>query len=315
MSCCRDFILLIITVLCISCQAKDGCTDAASPDYSPEAEIDDGSCGYETVYITPRHITSLDIFFEENSGFAYDGHRLWTIHDQGGDNEMYSMDTVTGKRDEVIILENVENEDYEAIKFNDGQFYVGDIGNNNGEKKYLSVYRFSPPEYIQEINEVTVDEIEFYYGDRHDMSSSSETAYDAEAFVVIPPNIYVFTKNHKDHKTKVYRIPDQPGRHEAKVLGEFNTEGMVTDAAVNEKGDSLYLLGHNNDRTFVWVVSDWHEDRFFTGRKLKVDMGEFTTIGQVEGIDMYVPGKLFVANENNIYVSQSLYMLDLKSIK
>jgi hypothetical protein len=307
-------LILLLFCILLSCGSKRGCLDPAAINYEADAILDDGSCYYNTVSRSPIKLTNINNQVKEPSGLAYDGERLWTINDKGGENKVYSIDINSGKTTETIILSNATNIDYEAMAFKKGFLYVGDIGNNDGDRRDLTIYKFKKPSPIEEYTSVNTEKITYKYPEQKDYKKVKKTEFDAEAMVVSKSSIYVFTKSHASERTVLYKIPDKAGNHNAEMKGIFHPGGLITDAAINEDESVIALLGHDKSNCFVWILSGFESGNFFSGKKVKINIGSFQDLGKVEGITFKNNEELFISSERTSTLSQSLYLLNLNNL-
>lgn len=182
----------------------------------------------------------------ESSGLLLLDNRLVTINDSGNAPVLYEMDTTSLEVVREVTITNITNTDWEALAADATYIYIGDFGNNLGKRKDLRILRISRAEYIKK-DEIEAEVISFYYEDQEDFSGKGNSDWDAEALIVGPDSLWVFTKQWRKRGTTVYSLPNSPGNHEAQKGPSFNVRGMVTDAACNPKGGMWYLLGYNGE--------------------------------------------------------------------
>jgi hypothetical protein len=300
----------------MACSSKKGCIDPGSLTYNPDAKIDNGTCTYPSYTLSPTRITKLDNQFNQNSGLKYLNSRVWTILDDSGEDKVYSVDMVTGTQKEVLQLPGINSVDFEAVTVSDTHFFLADIGNNEGNRTDLTIYKAPIPSVINPVNTAAYEMITFNYPEQSDFRKNKQTNYDAEAIIHHNGYLYIFTKNHVDHKTHLYQIPAAPGNYDATLKGIFDAKGLITDADITDDGKKVVLIGYNelSGKSFLWVLKDFNGTQFFSGKKILVDTGLRTTIGQVEGVSFYDPDYIFITNEQYQTVDASLYYLDISSV-
>jgi len=300
-----------------SCNSKKGCTDPNSISYDAEAKIDDGSCTYPSGDGNLTVVRKLKNPFDEVSGLKYVDKRLWSIIDPEGEDIIYSINLVTGESKETIKLSGVKSVNFEAITSSETDFYIGDIGNNKGNRKDLVIYKVPFPSPVEMENSARAEEIKFYYPEQKDFRNNPLTDFDAEAIVYRNGHIYLFTKNNSNTKTSLYEIPAVPGNHAAKLKGIFDVQGKITDADINADGTKLILTGHNKEteEVFCWLLKDFEGTNFFTGSKTKIPLGRLDEVGQIEGATFFNDRNVFISNEKNNGVSATVYLLDLSKVQ
>lgn len=308
-------VLFLFSFMLFQCSSKKGCIDPGSLSYDPEAKIDDGSCTYPFFSAPPVLVRSLDNVFIENSGLQFLNDRIWTITDKAGSNLIMSIDTVSGGIREEIKIKNASSVNNEAIATSDQHFYIGDIGNNDGNREDLVIYKFPIPNLIMSNNTVISESIQFYYPEQNDFRENSLTNFDCEAMFYHNGYIYLFTKNNQGRKTNLYEIPAIPGRHTAKLKGIFDTNGLITDADISDDGLKIVLTGYNpvNNKIFLWIFSGYQENQFFSGKKVLWELGSKNTLGQVEGVTFYNNdnNNIFISSERYLFIPPKLYRLNI----
>ncbi|SEW55048.1 hypothetical protein [Chitinophaga arvensicola] len=121
----------------------------------------------------------------------------WTHNDSGNKPEVFLLNS-KAELISTVKLEDVSNRDWEDIAEGIGPVkgkhyvYVGDIGDNNGIRKHIRIYRFPEPEQLPEEHvKITPDVLTLEYpnGPR-----------DAESLMVDPisQQIYILSKREKE---------------------------------------------------------------------------------------------------------------------
>lgn len=313
---------LFVGLSTVSCSSKKGCTDPNAINYKEKAKIDDSSCEYANTTAKLKLIVELKSIFNENSGLVWYQGNVWTFDDGGGGAIIYSIDTAKGNDDEDITLTGAFNIDWEDISSDDSNFYIGDIGNNNGDRADLTIYIIhkidtSILSLKGSTHKANPDLIHYNYPDQTDFRKNAMNNYDAEALVYIDNYLYIFTKRHGDQHTNLYQIPAQPGTYKAFLVGSFDTKGLITGADVSPDKKSLVLTGFNpaSDKVFLWVIRDLKLPSLLDNKKIMVDLGPRTTVGQIEGITFVNNDSILLSNENYKNVPPSLYGLNISAIK
>ena len=158
-------------------------------------------------------LTSLHDDVAETSGLIFFDDRLITHNDSGGMNALYEINSVNGAISRTVNIQNASNIDWEDISQDDDYIYIGDFGNNNGNRKNLRIYKILKTDYLNS-QIVSAEFIEFAYQDQNDFTSSpNQTNLDAEALISFGPDIYIFTKNWVDQRTNIYKVPKVPGTY------------------------------------------------------------------------------------------------------
>jgi hypothetical protein len=314
----KNILLILTIIISASCGSKNGCTDPASLTYDSKAKIDDESCTYPDFRLTPTEITNLQKKFIETSALQYTNNRIWTIVDDKS-NAIYSIDTSTGNIKEEIELVKTVNTDFEALAENEQYFFVGDIGNNEGNRTDLVIHRVPKinEASLESSNKVNAEQIYFTYEDQSDFQKSDKTLFNSEALIYNNNKLYVFTKSHDDFQSRIYEIPSVPGKHVAKLKGIFNVKGLITDADINAEGNKIVLTAIDGSRSksFLWILRDFNNSQFYNGKKTIVELGPYTEIGQIEGVAFVNSDSILISNEQDGSILSRLYGLNIGGVK
>ena len=276
---------------------QPGCTDSQAINYEASANSNDGSCIYPTTNYMMDLVTVLGEELQENSGLIYVENELWIHNDAGNENEIYRINKATGEIEHTILIANADNEDWEDLAQDNDFIYIGDFGNNDGNRTDLRIFR------IPKINLgnliVNADVINFEFSDQTDFSQNpNNNDYDCEAFFYHNDSLHLFSKNWVNQKTRHYTVPAQPGDHIALLRDSLNAEGLITGADIDDDG-VVALIGYTpSGVNFMWLLFDYQSNHFFSGNKRKISLGTGLTNSQTEGIAFTKNGNGFVSGEN-----------------
>ncbi len=287
-----------------------GCTDPAANNFNPAATQNDGSCTYNITVYNPPFRFLLPEEVDETSGLLYYKGAYWTMNDSGGLPVLYKLDTVTGAVIQRIRLQNATNVDWEDLTQDSLFIYVGDFGNNSGNRDDLCIYKVKKADIPSTGDvSVTAEKIGFIYEDyKGPVEKRKDNNFDGEAVTAVGDSLYLFSKDWQDQHTRVYRLPKTAGSYTAKVIGGFNSAGLVTGADYNKKEKEMTLVGYTNRNwiPFLWVLFDFKGDDFLGGNKRRIDMLNVTAT-QTEGI-AYVSGKRgVISSEGRKLFKQTMY--------
>jgi hypothetical protein len=304
----------------ISCGGKNysTCTDLYALNFNPEAKSTDNStCNYPSYTLGPTLITSLSHVVKETSGLAFFNNRLITHNDKGSTNTLYVINPQNGEVNTRISIEGASNIDWEDLAESSDYLFVGDMGNNNGDRKDLKIYKIKKSKFtFDQDASVTIDEIiHFSYPDQVDFDPNKDHNFDCEAIIYYNNFIYLFSKNRLDKKCNVYKIPAQGGHHQAVLIDTFFAEGRITAAAIHPNNNEIVLLGYNKKAgCFIWHLSNFQGEKFFSGKKKYISLGSYEAIGQTEGVVFKSEKEIYISSEKTETLAPRLYQLSLQSI-
>lgn len=249
--------------------------------------------------------------FETSGLIVVDG-QVWTHGDSGNPNRLYRVDPLTGGILGEVTITNASNVDWEEVTTDGTWVYVGDFGNNAGNRTNLRIYRFPLEQLLDEsITSVLADTIRFAYADQTDFASPYQAHnWDCEAFITKGDSLYLFTKNWADFRSYVYALPNTPGDHLALRRDTLEAMGLITGAAYDAQNDVLALIGYTAVlRPFVWRFSDFVGTDFFsaTAHRHEIDL----TLTQAEAIAWSAPDMVYFSNEAEVVGNARLWQLSL----
>lgn len=285
--------------------AQNGCTDPQAINYDNTATINDGTCNYPPTSYILTELAQLSDAIMETSGLVYFDQQLWTTNDAGNDNELYRIDTLTGAILQTALIVGAENFDWEDLAQDESHIYIGDFGNNIGNRTNLRVYKINKSELPNNI--VNSELIEFTFSDQTDFSPDNNNHnYDCEAFFYHNDSLYLFSKNWVDMKTRMYTLSTSPGVQVAVLRDSLEAGGLITGATINNDG-VVALLGYTVSEGFMWLLSDYNGTNFFSGNKRRISFGSVLNISQIEGITFSEGGRGFISAENFSVLSPKLH--------
>lgn len=268
---------------------------------------------YKIWQLNQSKLTSIDKKLKEISGIEFDKrNRLWAVNDGGDDPTLYLIND-KGEITREITIENAKNVDWEDMTQDYfGHFFIGDFGNNDKERKWLTIYKIENPIDIK--TETTQAEIiKFTYPEFEKTEATGNHNYDIEAFIYYHKKLYLFTKNKAspfNGETKLYKIGDHAANFKAKHIASFTPCKTlkelcwITSAALSPDKSKLALLG--SDR--VWIFENWQADDFFSGDKYEISLGAVT---QKEAITFLDDNTLVFTDEKFAGFGGNLYKIQL----
>ena len=293
----RIILLLLLIGSLSTVRAQMGCTDPQASNFDENALTNDGSCLYPATDYPLTQVAIMPDELEENSGLAFFNNTLWTHTDAAGEDKLYRIDTTTAEITKEVIIATADNIDWEELAQSETHVFIGDFGNNDGNRTDLRIFRVSKAELENE-QVINADLIEFSYADQTDFTlMNNANNYDCEAFFYLDGNLHLFSKNWIDFQTRHYVIPAEPGTYEAQVIEEFPANCLVTGADIDEEG-TIVLLGYTTAGTnILWLFFDYPTGDILGGNKRRVSLGNSLNNSQTEGIVFSGAGRGFIGAE------------------
>ncbi|HCM46672.1 MAG TPA: hypothetical protein DIS98_03945 [Colwellia sp.] len=262
-------------------------------------------------------IVTLDSKLKEISGIEVDkAGNFWGINDGGNSAQIHQIKK-DGTVSKSITITNAQNLDWEDMTQDDfGHFFIGDFGNNDNIRQWLTIYKIENPIDIKG-TETKAEIIKFTFPEQLNFPpKASEKNFDLEAFVFYKKNLYLFSKNRTepfDGDTNLYRIGDHADNYQADFVSNFNTcttfEKLcwITSAALSPDRSKLVLL----DSERLWLFENWQGDDFFSGDAYKIDLGIVT---QKEAVTFFDENTIIFTDEEFNGIGRNSYMIKLDQV-
>lgn len=242
---------------------------------------------------------NLPTIINESSGAIFFNDKLITHNDSGNENKLHELDTISGAVSRTVTITNATNVDWEDISQDDTSIYIGDIGNNSGNRTDLKIYKISKSDYVSSTN-VLADIINFSYSDQMDFTTNANnTKWDAEALMSFDEsNLILFTKNWVDGITKAYSIPKNTGTYFLSPLATTLTSGgLITGATYNASTGNVYLIGYNSMlQPIVWSSENFTTNDIFSGTNTQTSLSSLG-FEQAEAITYIGGNRYFITSE------------------
>lgn len=252
----------------------------------------------------PGFTAKLPGTLNETSGLLFYNGQLWTINDSGNNPEIYQLDSTTGAVLRTVVVRNAVNTDWESITQDDSSIYIGDFGNNAGNRTDLHILKIPKTDLLNLTNDsIKAGYIYFSYPDQTEFNKAfGNNNFDCEAFFCHNDSLHLFSKNWADLQTKHYVLPVDTGNYKARFVEQFNADGLVTDASINAKGN-IVLLGYKNTggkkyTCFTWLFSGIAGSHCFGEKKLRLELGSALRLGQTEGIVLGDDNRGWISSES-----------------
>lgn len=269
-----------------------------------------------SIDIDLKVVGSLSKTLKEASGLEVtESGMLWT-HNDDRLPVLYGLDSA-GNVVKAIHL-NHKNKGWEDLTLDQqGNIYIGAFGNNNNERRDLSILKLSNPDEINETI-VNAETIDFVYSDQISFPpSEAQRNFDADALLSAGDSLYIFSKNRTEPftgYTKVYRLPNTPGKYEALLYDSIFVgngammQHWVTSADLSPDGKWLALLSHDR----MWLVTDFENKRFSSGKIFEISLEHFS---HKTGVCFASDSQLFLVDELELgLIGGKLYGLDLTAV-
>jgi WD40 repeat protein len=253
----------------------------------------------DTLYYKLETLAKLPKAVTEISGMVYTDHGFW-VHNDSDNGAFIMLMTDKGLIKTVKKIIGATNYDWEDITVDQqGNLFIGDIGNNANTRRSLQIYKVPNPLDTKEMR-INAETIEFVYPDQTAFPpKSNRLIYDAEAMVYFNDSIYIFNKNRTepfDGMVRVYKVPAKAGKYKAllcdsiRLGGKKSLNSWITSATISKDGKNVALLSSDK----IWVFSNFAGSNFFKGSLKVIKLNHFS---QKEAICYNDQNEIFIADE------------------
>jgi hypothetical protein len=235
-------------------------------------------------------ITRLSKKINETSGLEIIDGDFITLNDSGDDPALYTFNK-SEKKLSKILIKGAQNNDWESLALDDKYIYIGDIGNNKGNRKDLKIY-------LIDFDFKLIDSINFNYNNQSKFKKKKKNKFDAEALVSFNDSLMIFSKNRKKLTTEGYTLPKTPGSYSVKPKYSFDVDALITGGDYNSKLDLLALVGYSYSikKQYLFLIDKFSyktsKDSVFTKYEIPI------TNAQIEAIKIIDEKNYWLTSEN-----------------
>jgi Secretion system C-terminal sorting domain len=268
--------------------------------------------------LSPRLVCKLPDTLIETSGLVVQSpNSFWTLNDSGGETALYQFDS-TGRIKRTVKLAGTTNKDWEELATDSiGNFYVGDIGNNDETRRDLAFYKVLKTDILANNDAVTTVnavKIPYRYADQTAFPPpESQLYFDAEAFLVWSDSLLVFTKDFDSKPylgtTHIYGVKNQTGLAEQAVprLDTFATDGSwkyngaIVAAAISPDRSKVVLMSYQK----LWIFTNFTGKQFWKGQRRELSFG-LDDFAQREAVAFSDNCRIYITSEKNVVQGVSI---------
>lgn len=233
---------------------------------------------------------------------------FWVHGDSGSGNWLFAIDG----RGELLArmrVRGADNVDWEDITHDDqGNLWLGDIGNNESGRRDLAVYRIPEPDPHDDIDSVRADlRVRFSFPEQTKFGNKKYN-FDTESLLWWRGDLWLLTKHRSDDLTHLYRFPRLDGAAvELERVATFDLgpslegprkpwAGQVTAAEVAPDGEHWALLSY--DAVFVFALPEESGAEMFAEPVSRIALEQ---AGQAEGLTWDGSALLIVNEDRHLF--------------
>jgi hypothetical protein len=246
----------------------------------------------------------------EISGITADGTDFWVITDKPK-AVVYKINS-KGKVEQEVTVTNAKATDVEAVANDTNFVYIGDVGDNEGNREERQIIKIAKSAIGTDKNpEVAGEIITFRFSDDTTVAKKKKNNYDCESLLSYGDSLYLFTKRRSDMQTELFSLPKIAGYYTARSVGVFDSQGLITDAAINPTNSEVALTGYNKGHKFPFILlfKNFQGCNFFTGETERIELADKPWDWQIESITYNNDGLIYFACEETKEVKSTLYAI------
>lgn len=245
---------------------------------------------------------SLGPELAETSGlYCPDDTSIFTINDSGNAPVVYQLN-VSGEIVNKIELDK-KNTDWESITGDEEHFYIGDIGNNNGKRKYIDIFvvdKNPQPKVVNNTLRLT------YTNNPLADNEYLNHDFDAEALVSVDDDLLLFSKSWKSNVAHVYKLSKTKQKQDLTPFTSIEgLPGLVTGIDYDKHSEQFVVVGYSlrGFGSFMPYIGLIDKD-------FKVaDSYPLEGFNQVEGVCVSPNGTVWISQESSFFSTHKLAKL------
>lgn len=204
--------------------------------------------------------SALDPVFKEISGLASTDQKYWAINDSGGRAALYSFDKKERALKNVVSIDTASNIDWEDLAQDSKFIYISDSGDNIALRQSIAIYKIAKTELLKSAvnHSIKSKKLTISYADKNNFLPQKNHNFDSEALTVVNNELWLFSKNRQDQRTKLYKIDKKHKTQIIEPTASYPVDGLITAVDYNHKSQQLIFLGYSKrsifGHSFVLVV-------------------------------------------------------------
>jgi hypothetical protein len=251
---------------------------------------------------------------KETSGlYCPDIGSAYTINDSGNKPIIYNIDHTGRIIDKKLIA--TKNEDWEALTGDNNNFYIGDVGNNSGKRKFVQIHAVSKKDNNSDNinnddngdNSVRTSKV-FYVNNSVKSNKYLKHDFDAESLINFDDSLVLFSKSWSTGTLFIYQLnksePQQFVEHISEIDG---IPGVITGGDFDSKNNRFILVGYElkGMGSFYPFIVILNKD-FSLNKSFKL-----LDYAQVEGMCVTPNGEIWFTQEGSFFSNHKIVKLNI----
>ncbi len=276
-----------------------------------------------TISYAPSLVANLSSLDNETSGLVFYHDTILSINDSGNEPTLHALRSTDGQHLQSWPIANALNLDWEALALSPTMLFIGDVGNNMGNRTTRDIYRIDRTALQPLATSISAQKLTFKCADQPaSVLPVNAHNYDCEAMFYWQDSLHMLSKNWQNLWTRHYVLPcDWQDTLVVSPRDSFYVNGLVTDAAVDASSNQIYLLGYKKEQSGLYSSFLYRflntNNLFLASDYQRIELGSTLTLAQTEGLCMSGAHKGFVSGEqivSVITIAPKLHVFDLNTV-
>ena len=261
---------------------------------------------FVTNLYSQRVVSEIDLpkSVYETSGLEIIDNSIITLNDSRNPPNLYYL----SKNGEMLFIRNfdkLQNNDWEDLTADNEYIYIADIGNNYDTRKDLKIIKVPI-----NLENKSIEIINFYYPEQDDFSFKQNSIYDAESLISYENYLLIFTKNRAKQITEIYKVPKVPGNYKAELIGVIDVKSIVTAADFDTKKKLLVLTSTSDfNEYYIIKIKNFNISKIDNLKFYKYKIPVEKT--QVEAIKIINKNNFWITSEAEWFGVPMMYKISL----
>jgi hypothetical protein len=256
-------------------------------------------------YMVLEEINLPDELKETSGLYCPNMGSAFTVNDSGNKSIIYNFDSsgqIINKQ-----LVPTKNTDWEALTGDSQNFYIGDVGNNNGKRKFVQIHTV-PKQVSSSKTNVTTTTL-FYINNVVKNNEYLNHDYDAETLINLDDSLFLFSKSWNTGNLFIYQLNKVENNQFIEPINEIKgLSGVITGGDFDSTNNRFILVGYELNPVgafspFITILN----------RDLTLQTSfSLSGYGQVEGVCVAQNGEVWFTQEGSLFSNQKIVKLKIK---
>ena len=233
----------------------------------------------------------------------------FTVNDSGNTPIIFNIDSSGKIMDKKLI--SAKNTDWEAITGDSQYFYIGDVGNNKGKRKFVQIHIVPKKVTPKKDSESSTNDTSlnlFYINNSINNNEYLNHDYDAETLINLDDSLFLFSKSWNSGTLFIYQLNKIEATQYVDPVSEImGLPGVITGGDFDRKNNQFILVGYklNGMGGFSPFMAILNRDFSL------LNSFALSGYGQVEGVCVAPNAEVWFTQEGSFFSDHKIVKLQL----